>query len=150
MKRFLNFDVFVYSSYIKNLYLIIQLLITLSVYHQVTSYDVPVAVQVQRTVVADLKKDADAIPSLYLAKYQKANNKLLDMEEKVAPAAEDIVFNFLYLFFLYSLLWRFFCEFTIVTFKLHENLDAIAVKLDAKAPPTDDLSMDDDLDDDPI
>ena len=42
MKRFLNFDVFIYSIYIKNLYLIVQLAITFFVYHQATTYDVPV------------------------------------------------------------------------------------------------------------
>ena len=149
MKRFLNFDVFIYSIYIKNLYLIVQLAITFFIYHQVTTYDVPVEVQVQRSIVADLKKDAETFSSLsiYKTKYQNAKNKLDSMEEKALPSAEDTFFDFLLQFLLYSLLWRFFCEFTIVAFKLHENLDSIAVKLDAKAAPDDDPPLDDDLDD---
>ena len=150
MKRFLNFDVFIYSIYIKNLYLIVQLAITFFVYHQATTYDVPVEVQVQRSIVADLKKDADRFASIepsYRTKYQNAQNVLDSMEEKALPSAEDTFFDFLLQFLLYSLLWRFFCEFTIVAFKLHENLDAIALKLDAKAAPDDDPPLDDDLDD---
>ena len=148
MKRILNFDVFVYSSYIKSLYLIVQLLIIVFVYQQVTA--VPVEVQIQQSVVADLEEDAARLPSLYAvnsgfpeyrAKLVNAQKKLAKIEKETLSPVEDKILSFISLFLLYSLLWRFFCEFTIVIFKLHENLDSIAVKLAAKAEPTDDVAV---------